>query len=374
MIAAAASRIGKTVLHLDPNDFYGAYWASFNLDNIQSLSSSDGTDDSLANRIENNSLAVRDNSCRLENIAQQWYALEEEEKPADDTLTTEDGTIAAVASSPADVWTKSRIAKEFRRFNIDITPKLLFSRGTLVELLISSNICRYAEFRAVDHVTTLLDGQLKSVPCSRADVFTTKDMKVLEKRLLMKLLSDCLDANGENAEFKGKHFVCCFRHRDDICNLCVSVNFVADFEQSTFQDYLKSKKLTENIVHYVLYAISMSSDQTLCPEGVARTKKFLSSLGRYGNTPFLFPMYGCGEIPQCFCRLCAVFGGVYCLKRSIKQIHFDDATNGDDTKRFKSIQCEHQEIRAKDIVFGHGSLSGVRFNEKPMDGKIVFRN
>lgn len=136
--------------------------------------------------------------------------------------------------------------------------------------------------------------------------------------------------------------------------------------------------MTDNIVHYVLYAISMSSDLTLCPEGVARTKKFLSSLGRYGNTPFLFPMYGCGEIPQCFCRLCAVFGGVYCLKRSIKQIYFDDDADG--TKRFKSIKCEHQEIRSKDIVFGHGSLSGVRFDDKPMDGmcdcdaKLCVRN
>lgn len=36
-MAAAASRVGKTVLHLDPNDFYGGYWASFNLEAIQTL-------------------------------------------------------------------------------------------------------------------------------------------------------------------------------------------------------------------------------------------------------------------------------------------------------------------------------------------------
>ena len=32
------------------------------------------------------------------------------------------------------------------------------------------------------------------------------------------------------------------------------------------------------------------------------TQDFLRCLGRYGNTPFLFPLYGLGEIPQCFCR------------------------------------------------------------------------
>lgn len=34
VVAAAASRIGKNVLHLDPNDFYGCNWASFNLDTL----------------------------------------------------------------------------------------------------------------------------------------------------------------------------------------------------------------------------------------------------------------------------------------------------------------------------------------------------
>lgn len=38
IIAAAASRVGKSVLHIDSNDYYGGYWASFNLEAIQSLS------------------------------------------------------------------------------------------------------------------------------------------------------------------------------------------------------------------------------------------------------------------------------------------------------------------------------------------------
>lgn len=84
--------------------------------------------------------------------------------------------------------------------------QLLFARGELVELLISSNICRYAEFRAVDRVATILDGVLKAVPCSRSDVFTTKEVTVIEKRLLMKLLSNCLNYAIDSDEFKGRLF------------------------------------------------------------------------------------------------------------------------------------------------------------------------
>lgn len=76
----------------------------------------------------------------------------------------------------------------------------------------------------------------------------------------------------------------------------------AGFEDKKFIDYLKSKELTDNLMHYVLYAIAMSSTETPCMEAVERTKRFLASLGRYGNTPFLHPMYGSGELPQCFCR------------------------------------------------------------------------
>lgn len=80
--------------------------------------------------------------------------------------------------------------------------QLLFSRGDLVELLISSNISRYAEFRAVDRIITCVNNEMKTVPCSRADVFTNKDVTVLEKRLLMKILSTCMSSENDD-EFKG---------------------------------------------------------------------------------------------------------------------------------------------------------------------------
>lgn len=59
-----------------------------------------------------------------------------------------------------------------------------------------------------------------------------------------------------------------------------------------------------------------------------------------------------------FCRLCAVFGGVYCLKRSITEIYF---INNDTELVFDAIQCDKQKIQAKNIVFGHGTISSARF-------------
>lgn len=82
--------------------------------------------------------------------------------------------------------------------------QLLFARGSLVELLISSNIARYAEFRSVTRVLTWLGHQLMPVPCSRADVFSTKHVSVVEKRMLMKLLTVCMEYDKHPEEFEGK--------------------------------------------------------------------------------------------------------------------------------------------------------------------------
>ena len=119
--------------------------------------------------------------------------------------------------------------------------------------------------------------------------------------------------------------------------------FLSGFEKKTFHDYLKHKKLPENLIHYILYAIAMGTNSTSCLEGVKACKAFLESLGRYGNTPFIFPFYGSGELPQCFCRLCAVFGGVYHLKRGADGLIIKD-------NKCCGVISGNQRLSAKQVI------------------------
>ncbi|XP_015177725.1 PREDICTED: rab proteins geranylgeranyltransferase component A 1 [Polistes dominula] len=345
IVAAAASRIGKKVLHLDSNEYYGGLWATFNFDGLQKWiedlkTAKNNTRDTKVD-LEDGQIFLKasDQYSAVENIEETWYISNDADLPVLSSKDTQtDGTGDSVGNEGAEKtdedntekkeivkhWSIDRIKKEYRRFNIDLAPKLLFARGKLVELLISSNIARYAEFRAVSRVATYMDGKLTQVPCSRADVFANKTVSVIEKRMLMQLLTSCMEQGADSPEFDG-------------------------FRDKTFLEYLNTKNLTPIVQHYVVQAIAMVTDKTSCRDGVNRTKHFLNSLGRYGNTPFLWPMYGSGELPQCFCRLCAVFGGVYCLKRQLDGVVINE-------DKCKAIITGKQRLALEHLVVGQGHL------------------
>jgi hypothetical protein len=47
-----------------------------------------------------------------------------------------------------------------------------------------------------------------------------------------------------------------------------------------------------------------------------------NSIGKFKdqNSPYLYPMYGLGDLPQAFARLCAVWGGVYMLNTPVDKV------------------------------------------------------
>ena len=69
-----------------------------------------------------------------------------------------------------------------------------------------------------------------------------------------------------------------------------------------FVDFLQSHKMTPLLQHFVLNSVAMLNPDATTAEAFVAISKFITSAGKYGNTPFLYPAYGNGEIPQAFCR------------------------------------------------------------------------
>eukprot|EP01126_Amoeba_proteus_P039811 TRINITY_DN4217_c0_g2_i13.p1 TRINITY_DN4217_c0_g2~~TRINITY_DN4217_c0_g2_i13.p1 ORF type:complete len:243 (+),score=50.30 TRINITY_DN4217_c0_g2_i13:681-1409(+) len=130
---------------------------------------------------------------------------------------------------------------------------------------------------------------------------------------------------------------------------------LSDFSQKPFISYLQTQ-LSPNVLKFVLYALAMiDTDQEREPtvttiEGMARLKQFTTSIGRYGSTPFLAPLYGCGELPQAFCRLSAVYGATYVLKRTAQKLFVEDG-------KCVAVETNGQVISCENVVASFDHLS-----------------
>jgi len=56
---------------------------------------------------------------------------------------------------------------------------------------------------------------------------------------------------------------------------------------------------------------------------VNRIRLYANSMARYGKSPYIYPLYGLGELPQGFARLSAIYGGTYMLNTSIDEITYN---------------------------------------------------
>lgn len=160
----------------------------------------------------------------------------------------------------------------------------------------------------------------KKVPSSKEDVFTNKAVSLIEKRKLMKFLTFAMEYDTSHALLEGAQ----------------DMNYI-QFLQEKF-------KITGKLQEAIVYVIAMVDDKALVKTGLESTHKFVQAMGRFGKGAYLCPLYGGGsEIAQAFCRVCAVYGGVYILNQPLEKYMIDSETNeihGIVTKEGQEYKCQ----------------------------------
>jgi len=61
----------------------------------------------------------------------------------------------------------------------------------------------------------------------------------------------------------------------------------------------------------------------MAQETVERIRLYANSMARYGKSPYIYPLYGLGELPQGFARLSAIYGGTYMLNTSVDEFLYE---------------------------------------------------
>jgi Rab GDP dissociation inhibitor len=57
---------------------------------------------------------------------------------------------------------------------------------------------------------------------------------------------------------------------------------------------------------------------------IERMRLYAESLARYSKSPYIYPLYGLGELPQAFARLSAIYGGTYMLNKPVDEVVYDE--------------------------------------------------
>lgn len=71
----------------------------------------------------------------------------------------------------------------------------------------------------------------------------------------------------------------------------------------------------------------------------------MDSHGRYGDSPFIYPVYGLGGIPEGFSRMCAINGGTFMLNTDISEIIYENGKiagvkSGNEIAKCSMVVCD----------------------------------
>lgn len=192
-----------------------------------------------------------------------------------------------------------------RNWSVDLIPKFLMASGQLVQMLVSTDVTRYLEFKVVDGSYVYKGNKVYKVPSNDTEALSSSLMGIFEKR---RFRSFIIWAAGYRANDEktwkglspGKPMREAFKH------------FGLDNNTQDFTGHALALHLNDEY-----------QDQPILPT-VERIQLYQTSLMRYGSSPYIYPLYGLGELPQGFARLSAIYSGTYMLNKPIDKVEMGD--------------------------------------------------
>ncbi|CEP18314.1 hypothetical protein [Parasitella parasitica] len=224
------------------------------------------------------------------------------------------------AEVPADLG-------QSRDYKIDLIPKFMMAKGEIVGFLTKTDVTRYLDIRQISGSYVYKDGTILKLPADKMEALSTSLLDVTEKHRLQKFL-----------EFVQNW-------KDDV----ESTHQGLDLDSNTMLKVYEKFQLGAGTQTIIGHGLALHLDDQYLHKPARKTIEnitlYFASLARYGKSPYIYPRYGLGDLPQSFARLAAVHGGTYMLNTPVDEILYEDGVaigvrSGSETAMAKQIICD----------------------------------
>jgi Rab GDP dissociation inhibitor len=221
------------------------------------------------------------------------------------------------------------------------------ANGELTNILVHTNVTRYVEFKQIDGSFVFRYGKPSKVPATEYEAISSGLIGLFEKRRLKNFLQWVANyKEDEPATHKG-------------------LNLDTDTTDIVYNKF----GLEEGTKNFIGHAMALyDNDEYLqqpAREAVERVILYCQSVARYGKSPYLYPLYGLGELPQGFSRLSAIYGGTFMLGTPVKEVLYEDG-------KFSGVKVEidgEEHVAKAPIVIADPTY----FPDKVQKGEKVIR-
>lgn len=213
-----------------------------------------------------------------------------------------------------------------RDYNVDLIPKFIMACGNLTKMLLHTKVTRYLDFKSIEGSYVFHGGRVLKVPATPEEALKSPLMGLFEKRRFRKFLI----------------YVDQYKETDH------TTYEDRDLRTMTMRQLYEDFGLVPATHQFISHAMCLQRDEAHLDQPALPTVRELQtycySLARYGTSPYIYPVYGLGGLPEGFSRLCAIHGGTFMLNRDVDEILYDDAG------RACGVRADNQMAKAQMVV------------------------
>ena len=193
-----------------------------------------------------------------------------------------------------------------RDYNIDLIPKFIMATGNLTKMLLHTKVTRYLDFKSIAGSFVYKEGKILKVPATPQEALSSSLMGLFEKRRFRTFLI----------------YIDQYKASDP------STHENRDLNAMTMRQLYEDFGLVPDTHQFISHAMCLQLDERHMDQPAAPTVEALQtycySLSRYGTSPYIYPVYGLGGLPESFSRICAIHGGTFMLNQDIDEILFEN--------------------------------------------------